>query len=338
MRAVRYVAPETIKVEDIPVPSLGPGEALVKVAYTGLCGSDLPIYKGIHPRVKPPLVVGHEIAGTLAEINAEGYNECQVGDLVAVNPLLFCGHCQPCRTGNWHVCKTLGLTGIDADGGFAEYVKVPVHQLVKLNPEIPMDRAALTEPVAVAVHAIRRSKMQLGDAVAVLGAGPIGLLVAFCARLAGASQVLITDVSDFRLGVAKDFGFTPIDARQDAVKQIQDLTGGNGADVVFEVVGAAPTAADMIQAVKITGTVVIVGVFKQPAPVDLRTVNFNELAIIGTRVYTDFDFRTAARMVYQYPELGKIITSRLPLEEAQQAFNLGLSAATSNALKVLMHP
>ena len=336
MRAARFWGKEDIHLEEVPVPEIGHGEALIKVGYAGICGSDMWIYSGTHPRAKAPLIMSHEFAGEIVAITGDDDRGFKVGDHVAVNPLLYCGRCLPCRTGRHHVCKKLGLSGIDADGGFAEYVKVGINQLVKLPEDLPLDLAALTEPTAVAVHAVHRGGVKVGDQVVVLGGGPIGYLVAVSARAAGAAQVIVSEPSDLRRTLAARHGFTVVDGGPGTKDEILALTDGEGADVVFDAAGVPATAALATELVRVSGRVVIVGVFKHPAPVDLLAVNFNELEIVGTRVYTDEAFAAAARLVANSPDVADVISHRLPLSEAPQAMRIAREA--KEAMKILVHP
>ena len=196
MRAALWLGKEQVAVRVVPRPAVGPGQALIRVAYAGICGTDLMIYLGKHPRAKAPLIMSHEFCGVIAEADGEAY---PAGAPVTVNPLLTCGQCYPCRHGLSHVCERLGLLGIDADGGFAEYALAPLHTVRPLPPGLPLVEAALIEPLAVAVHAVRASDLKVGDTVAVLGAGPIGIMVAQVARLGGARRVLISERSPRQL-------------------------------------------------------------------------------------------------------------------------------------------
>jgi threonine dehydrogenase-like Zn-dependent dehydrogenase len=187
MKSIVYRNTQTITVEEKPIPEIGPGEALVKVAYVGVCGSDMNIYQGMHPRAKAPLVMGHEFSGVIEK----GPSEWPKGTPVTVYPLLSCGQCDPCRNGYAHVCNTLRLIGIDCDGAMAEFVKVPVEKLLKIPPNLSLKLGAFLEPLAVGVHAVRRSGYKPGDRAVVFGAGPIGLCVATCLKYFGASEVII---------------------------------------------------------------------------------------------------------------------------------------------------
>lgn len=334
MKAVRYWGKEEIRYEEVPKPVPGQGEALIKIAFAGICGSDMFIYSGTHPRAKAPLVLGHEFSGEIAGLPPGFQGDFAVGDSVTVNPLLSCGCCTPCLTGNSHVCKTLGLTGIDTDGGFAEYVKVPLNQLVKLPAGMNLADGAIVEPVAVAVHAVRRSALKIGDVVLVIGGGPIGFLVALVAKNAGARKVLVIEPNEFRRNLIASLGFeTSSDAGDGA---ILSLTGGDGADVVFEVAGVQSAIDAAVKYCKIRGQVVNVSVFKKAPTVDLLRVNFAELDMIGIRVYEPVDFVAAADLVANYPDFAKVVTHRFKLTEAQSGINLMKKGGDN--LKVLLSP
>lgn len=334
MKAVRYAGKEEIRYEDVPQPAINAGEALIKIAFAGICGSDMFIYSGMHPRAKAPLIMGHEFSGAIAELPPGYRGDFAVGDKVTINPLLSCHACTPCKTGHSHVCKTLGLTGIDTDGGFAEFAKVPLNQLVKLPSGINMEHGAIVEPVAVAVHAIRSSALQIGDTVLVIGGGPIGMLVALVARHAGAANILVVEPNEFRRGVLSGLGFKTLPAADH--ETIMQFTNGDGADIVYEVAGVQPAIDAAVKYCKIRGQVVIVSSFKKPVYTDLLRVNFAELNMIGIRVYTQKDFAAAVELVEKYPEFSKVITHKFPLQDAQKGIELMKQGADN--LKVLLYP
>jgi 2-desacetyl-2-hydroxyethyl bacteriochlorophyllide A dehydrogenase len=321
MLAAQYMAPHSVKAVEAEIPSPTLGEALIRVSLCGICGTDLAIEAGKHPRARPGLIMGHEFCGKIVEINATG-SEFRVGDQVTVYPLITCGNCLVCRTGNPHVCRDLKLYGIDAPGGMAAYVALPLDVLLKLPDSMPAKAGALLEPYAVGIHAVRRSPVQPDDTVVVMGAGPIGLLNALALKTMGVEKVYVTDINAFRLGLAEKSGLIALDAsNDDPVETIREVTDGEGADVVFEAAGSQSAAAQMTEMVRCHGAVINVSVFKTPPEIDMRSVNFKELTVIGTRVYTVEDFRTAIDTVEQLP-VETVVTHQLPLAGVTEAFEI----------------
>jgi 2-desacetyl-2-hydroxyethyl bacteriochlorophyllide A dehydrogenase len=336
MKAGLYISEKNIEVGSMEKPTLNQGEALIKVSAAGICGTDMMIYFGKHPRAKAPLAMGHEFSGVIEEINGESI--FKIGDRIVVEPTISCGKCDACLSGNSHVCKTLGLIGIDFHGGFAEYVAVPLHRLHKIPDTLSDDHAALAEPVAVGIHTVRRSNMKVGDTVVVLGAGPIGLLIALTAKIAGADKIYISDISPYRLGKAEELGFNALNGNEvDVVKEVLEETNGVGADIVFEVAGNNLTANQMIHACRTQGQIVVVSVYKQPPTIDLAAMHFRELSLTTTRCYSHSDFATAISMMAS----GKIdvtpfISHQLSLDEIEKGFQLMMNPDES--LKILIQP
>jgi 2-desacetyl-2-hydroxyethyl bacteriochlorophyllide A dehydrogenase len=265
---------------------------VVDVAYAGICGTDLHICAGEHPRAEAPLVLGHEFVGRLT-VDAGGL---AAGQPVAVEPLLNCGHCTPCRTGRSHVCEQLRLIGIDVPGGVAEQVRVPESRLIALPDDVELHAAAFVEPLAVTVHAVRRSGLRLGDTVMVAGAGPIGLGVAACARLAGAGEIFVSEPSAARRSVAEELGFTLLDP-DDPGADLSERTRGELAAVVFDTAGHPAVAAGLASWTTVGGRIVFVGVYGKPTALDLQDIVFRELDAVGCRVYERADMETAVAMI-----------------------------------------
>ena len=336
MLAAVYEGPMRVSLQTIARPSAPEGWALIDVSHCGICGTDTFIVGGTHPRAKAPLVLGHEFSGTLLEVKysapLEG-DRFEVGDAVVVEPLISCGQCHACRTGNAHVCKNLRLYGIDAPGGMAQFVVAPIEKLHRVPDGVSLELAALAEPLAVAVHAVRRSAFKPGDAVAVLGAGPIGLLLALVLRASGARTVLISESSADRINVARELGFTAMDAKTDPVQAILQHTGGEGADVSFDAAGHPAVAEILTRVTRVRGQIMLVGSYKKPAPVDLQSIVFKEQNINGTRVYAPEDFTIALEMIRAGTmPLGQMIT-KLPFSSLQEGFELAF--AGGRAIKVM---
>jgi (R,R)-butanediol dehydrogenase/meso-butanediol dehydrogenase/diacetyl reductase len=305
MRALVWEGGSQVTVAEQPRPAAGDGRVLVDVAYCGLCGTDLHICAGEHPRARPGIVLGHEISGRLHA----GAGGLAVGAKVVVDPLLSCGTCRPCRSGRPHTCANLRLLGIDLPGGAAEQVAVPADRVIPVSDDADLRLLAFAEPLAVAVRAVRRSGLVLGEEVAVAGAGPIGLAVAACARLAGAGRVLVAEPVPGRRRLAADLGFETTEA----------LAGG-AAEVVFDAAAHPAVAAGLAGAVAVGGRAVLVGVYGAPAPFDLQALTFKEVTVIGTRVYSRDDLRVATAMVADGRfDPSPLITRSVPLAEAAAA-------------------
>ena len=323
MRALVYEGPRCVAVRDVPVPTPRAGQALIRIDYCGVCGSDIGIYAGTHPRAKAPLVMGHEFVGVIESINGEshGFRE---GDRVAPYPLLSCGRCFACRNGRSHVCDILKIIGIDLDGGMAEYVCCNTDILFKIPDSVSSKVASIIEPLAVAVHTLHRARFKPMDSIVIQGAGPIGALVGIVAQHSGAANIIISDLDAARLEMARELGFQAIDSsKDDLIGYTKEVTNGDGADIVFECTGVAPAALEMTGPCRTDGTICLVGVHKAPCPVPLADMHFRELNLTATRVYTKRDFEQAVVLTEKITEpLKKIISHVLPLSDCSNVFEL----------------
>ena len=255
MLAARYLGPNRLEPEEIPLPVIGNEEALVQVEACGFCGSDISIVAGTHPRATAPLTLGHELSGRVVQVRSS--NDAFVhGDRVTTYPLISCGECQACRHGYPHVCRRLRLFGFDVDGGMAEYVKLPVSSLMKLPEEMPGQIGALIEPLAVAVHGVARTSLDDVHVAAVMGAGPIGLLTALVAHARGVPHVVVSDILPSRLELAASLGLRVVTAGENLRNLVMELSDWNGADVLFECAGAASSAREMTSLVRPRGVIV----------------------------------------------------------------------------------
>ena len=336
MTAAVYQDVGHVTVEKVEIPQIGKGEVLIKVNCTGICGTDMDIFAGKHPRAKAPLVMGHEFSGDIVEVDPAFKDRLPVGTRVVVEPLISCGTCYACLTGYAYVCQNLRLYGIDRDGSMAQYVKVDANKVYPIPESFSYEQAALIEPVSVAVHSVRISDVKLNDTVVILGAGLIGTLVAQVVKLTGPREIIITDIMDNRLELPKKLGFTTINsAKTDPIEKIMELTGGRGGDVVFEVTGREATAVQMGKAARVRGEIVMVGMPKDPPKTDLLSIGFKELTVKGVRVYAPFDFARAIDIAARGQiELDSLISHRLKIEEAPKGFELKKTA--SDAMKILI--
>jgi len=334
MKAAVWTGADQVEVTTVPLPDVPAGWALVKVAYDGVCGTDLSIFHGKHPRAPAPLIMGHEMSGWVEVAGATGPS---AGTLVTVEPLISCGECRACRDGHPHVCRRLGLYGIDAPGAMAQYVALPPEVLHEVPDGVDPRTATLAEPLAVAVHAVALSGMEPGDTVAVYGAGPIGVLTAMVARHEGAGTVVITEPSPWRRKVAEELGFTVVADGSTMVETLAPLTDGEGADTTFDSAAHPTVAAELTAATRVLGRIVVVGVYKQPTPLDLQAVCFKEQTVVGVRVYTSADMTRAIELIAADAlGLDRFPTKAFALADVGAA----LAAATSgqDCLKVLITP
>jgi len=320
-RAVFYEGKQQLKVGPCEATTPGSDEVQVRVAYCGICGTDLHLFHGrMDHRMQLPQVFGHEVAGTIEEIgaNVRGYS---VGTKVTVRPLQPCGECPACAAGNSHVCQKLKFIGIDQPGGMQALWTVPAHTLHRLPPDLPLREASLVEPLAVACHDVRRGKLAKGEYAVVQGGGPIGILIALVAREAGA-RVLVAEVNPFRLELIRSLGFEAINPREsDIAAHVLEATRTAGADVVFEVSGSSQGAASMTKLARVRGRIVMVAVFGEAPPVDLFQVFWRELEIVGARVYEPEDFERAISLAAsgRLP-MDRLITEVCPMDEVSSAF------------------
>jgi (R,R)-butanediol dehydrogenase/meso-butanediol dehydrogenase/diacetyl reductase len=338
MRAGVYLGPDTIKVQEWPVPTPTAGEVLVKMRYAGICGTDILIRRGKHPRVVPPRVLGHEIFGAVVEACAPADAVWKPGTRVAVYPLISCGQCAPCREGASHVCDKLGLIGIDVDGGIAEYVKALPDQLFGVPDSVSDEQAALIEPLSVAVHVVRTSSFRPGDTALVMGAGPIGNLIAQVLRASGARAVVVSEVKSFRREFVKRMGFATVDpSRDDLHDALRVATGERWVDRVYEATGAPGVYRDAVQACKVRGEITFVGLPKTAPEVDVLNLVFKEIRTIGARVYERRDYQVAIALLEGGAvDVEPLITDQLPLEDVEGGFQKMQEAETS--LKILFAP
>ncbi|NYF09948.1 2-desacetyl-2-hydroxyethyl bacteriochlorophyllide A dehydrogenase [Leifsonia sp. AK011] len=334
MRTAAYTGNHSIEISEAEVPAPGPGEVQIAVAFTGLCGTDLHILHGnMDARVTTPLTFGHEMSGTIAALG-EGVAGWAPGDAVTVMPLVWDDTCPACLAGNNHICQNLVFVGIDSPGSLQEYWNVPAELLVAVPSDLSLRTAALAEPVAVAVHDVRRSELKKGDKVVVLGGGPIGVLIASVARSEGAI-VAVSEPEPERRAQIERLGFEAIDPRAvDATEWVTEWTDGAGADVVFEVSGAPAAVLAATALAKVRGTLVIVAIHPTPREIDLQRVFWRELRILGARVYQRTDFERAVELLQDGTiPVDEVISRVVPLEQ----INDGVSdLENGRALKVLV--
>ncbi|MBN3581035.1 alcohol dehydrogenase catalytic domain-containing protein [Algoriphagus aestuarii] len=334
MKATVYNGNQSFTVIEKEIDTPKSGEVRIKVAYSGVCGTDVHIYHGMmDKRVSIPQTIGHEMSGVIDEIgpDVEGFSE---GEKVVVRPLddrLV----KPSDKGFNHICENLKFIGIDSPGSMQQYWNVPAFVLHKLRPETDLKLAALIEPLSVAVHDVRMSGLVAGETAVVLGGGPIGLFVAMVAKEAGAN-VIISEVNETRIQMAGEFGLKAVNPTKiDLVQYVREQTEGRLADVVFEVAGVQPALDVMTEVAGIRGRIVMVAIHGQKKPVDLFKFFWKELKLIGARVYEKEDYEKAIALITanELP-FEKMITDVQPLSNIQQVFES--IDKNPEGLKVLM--
>ena len=317
MKALVWTGADASEIRDIEKPVIGADEVLLKVRATGVCGTDLTIYKGYFPahRAIAPMALGHEMSGEIAELGSN-VSGCSIGERVVADPLISCGTCYNCRRGLPHICKTLALFGVDGHGSFAEYVKVAADKLYRIPDTLSFEEAALFEPLAVAVHAIRRSRIAAGDTALVVGGGPIGILIAMAAEIAGARTVVVSEIQESRLTLLREYGFQTVNPMKVSDEEIIDTYfEGIGPELAYEVTGTAPGWQACIDLASYRGRIIEVGVPKGKQEIDLRKGNFGELEIIGSRVYEPVDIKTALKIIDENRYDWKKLISTFPLDK-----------------------
>ncbi|MGY5010498.1 zinc-dependent alcohol dehydrogenase [Streptomyces sp. 900105755] len=319
--AVRYTSARTLDTAPAAASEPGPGEVELAPAYVGICGTDLHIFHGdMDARVAVPAVLGHEMAGRIVRVGP-GVEGWRPGDAVTVMPLRWDGTCPACRAGQQHVCQHLDFIGIDSPGAMQQRWTVPASTLIRLPDTLPLDRAALVEPTAVAVHDVGRAAVKDGEKVVVVGGGPVGILIALVARAAGA-EVRVVELNTHRRLLAEELGLSTWDpAATDITALVQRWTGEAGADVAFEVSGAAAGVETAVDVLGVRGRLCLVAIHPRPREINLHRFFWRELTLVGARLYDRGDFERAVALVADGTiPAQRLITKIVPLTEAPAAF------------------
>lgn len=312
MKATIFDAPQQMHVGEWATPSPWPDEVLVRVRATGVCAGDMYIYQGRNPYAAYPIIGGHEICGTVADVgaNVTGFNH---GELVVVEPFLGCGKCYPCRIGKSNCCADLRIIGVHQPGGFAEFVTAPATHVHAVPPGLSPAKASFAEPVAIGLQACRRGEVRSGELVMILGCGPIGLALIEVARSRGA-RTLATDVNASRLEFARTLGAETLPADDHLLANVLERTHGEGAPVVIEATGNIPAMESTVHLVASGGRIVIVGLVKKGLEVKFPGLDFTrkEMTIVGSRA-----------SVHCFPEsLDLLATGRIRYPEVATEFSL----------------
>lgn len=315
MKSVRYTAPHQLTIADLPEPVAGPGEVLIAVAALGICGSDLLLWEGGFERVTPPVTVGHEFSGTIADANgAPGLSD---GDRIVVEPLLNCGECAPCLRGDYNVCVRLRLIGIDADGAAARYVAVPARTVHRIADSLDLRHAALAEPLAVALHMTARSGITADDEAFVVGGGPIGALVACVLRVRGVRRIVVSEPNATRRALLDGLGFETFDPITGDLDALVATAGSDGFDVSFELTGVPVALGTAARATRIQGTILLGGIPHVDPPFPGAVAVLKELTLRGARTYRSENVEEAIDLLADGSiPAAALITSTVPLEYA----------------------
>ena len=325
MRQAVLTAPERIEFREVPdlTPAqLGEHDILVRIHKIGICGSEIHSYHGEHPATFYPVVQGHEYAGIVAAVGAK-VTACKPGDKVTARPQLVCGTCGPCRRGQYNVCEHLRVQAFQADGAAQDYFIVPEDRLVRLPVTLSLEYGAMIEPVAVGAHAVSRAGDLTGRNVVVSGAGTIGNLVAQFARAKGARKVLVTDVSDYRLEVARRCGITEtLNVTTTPLEEgVRQVFGDEGFQVGFEVAGVESSIRSLMATVEKGSTIVVVAVFARDPALSMFHLGEHELTLVGTMMYRHEDYLTAVEEVSTGRiRLEPLITDRFAFGEYDAAY------------------
>jgi len=318
-------APGRVEFKKRAVPPLGTHDVLLRVKACSICGGDLHLFKGKHPLASLPMAIGHEISGEVIEVG-QAVSKISPGDRVAVEPVIICGKCYFCLRGEYHLCQNIRYQYSAGQGGFTPYFVVSENWVHRLPDFVSYEEGALLEPLAVAVHAARKSQLDLGRSAAIFGAGGIGLFLLQVVKAAGCGSVFIVDLLEHRLNTAMSLGATVAinAAREDPVERILKETDNLGVDRSFEAVGLEKTLHQSAQSLKKGGICVLIGLFEDPLNVNFPVNLFvqREIQVRGCRGYC-WDFQVALEMIKSgQVKLKPLISHQLPLNDLSRAFEI----------------
>ena len=319
--AAFYTGDKSFQLEHVEAPSLKSDEVQIKVAFCGICGTDLHVYLGhMDQRIGNHRVIGHEMSGVVGAVG-DAVKDVKVGQSVVVRPLDHCGECPACTRGHQHICQKLKFLGLDTNGAFQQVWNVPSHTVHALPDGLSLKHAALIEPLSVAVHDVNRANLQPGEDVLVIGGGPIGMLIAAVAKQKGAN-VTVSEINQFRLDMAKKLGFETVNPKTDNVaEQLLANTDTKGIDVVFEVSGTQAGVDLMTEVVATRGKIVMVAIHATKPSIDLFQFFWKEIEMFGARVYEPADYDEAIEIIASGGiDADTLITDVRSLDQIQGAF------------------
>lgn len=338
MKAALLTAPYQVDLQEVENPQLGAGDVLIKVQCVGVCGSDVHVYTGTHPFRKPPVILGHEMAG---EIVDTGGNVAlfKKGNRVSAEPQTYCHQCSSCYRGRYNICKAKRLLGTTPwPGAFAEYVAIPEDKVYLLPDGMSYEEGALAEPLTVGIHAAQMARISMGDSVLIMGSGTIGLATLVALKQAGATRIIATDVVDFNLAKATEFGaWATVNVKRESLKEkVNQLTGGEGVDAVVIAVHVPSLIDQSLDLVRKGGRVVLVAIFDEKATIDPFKMVFNEVEVVGSWTYDGREFQAAIDLMGQKRiKVESFITHRWPIERVREALDL-VDKRTEDVIKVVL--
>jgi len=346
MRAVRLYGAKDLRLENIEEPTVGPDEFLVKVKAATVCATDIRMYTYGDTRVKSPRVLGHEFAGDVQKVGANLKNQLKVGMRVTANPNMYCGRCKYCVTGRHELCDSRYALGIDVDGAFAEYLRIPPEAfktggVCEVPDSLSYEEAALVEPLSCCLHGQEFAQTRVGDIVTVIGAGPIGLMHVTVSKAMGASKVIVSEIDDERLREASNFGADYLinPSKEDLASKIGEITDGHGADVVIVAIGSPAAQQQGLSIAAKGGRINFFGGLpagRDVVPLNTNLIHYKEIFILGTSSQSIYDFRKTLELVSTgVLDVKRFLTHRFPLDETLKAFETASSRA---GLKVCVNP
>jgi len=322
VKALVYVAPERVEIQDVPLPRAGPGEVLLKIAATGICGSDVHGFLGHSERRKPGLILGHEAIATIAEKHSS-VTQWSPGQRVVVNPLMSCMSCAACLAGRQNLCANWKLLGLDRiHGTYAEFVAVPAAQLYAVSDQLSETEAVFTEPLANVVHFFRTAMSEIPESLAIFGAGPIGSLALALAKLRGIPRVCVIDRNVKRLEVSRQLKADRVinSATEDAAAAVRQWSGGQGAEFVIDAVGNDPVRKAAVKACSRGGRILLIGMAENESTLPFIEMIRDEKSLLTTFCYTPRDFVTALNLLESRSLNLSPWSETRPLEDGQASF------------------
>lgn len=343
MNALLLTEYKKLELVDFPRPTIGPDEVLIRVRACGICGSDVHGFDGSSGRRHPPLIMGHEASGEIAEVGAN-VTDLKAGDRVTFDSTVYCGKCAYCLRGDVNLCDNREVVGVapkefKRHGAFAEYVSVPRRIVYKLPDNFPFEQAALIEAVSIGVHAVAITPVKLGDTALVIGTGMIGLVTLQAAKAAGCTRVIAVDMEDSKIEAAKAMGATDglNPTRDDVPAMVREMTNGRGADVVFECVGYGKPVVTAIQAVRKGGTVTLIGNLQPNIEIPLQYVVTRQIRLQGSCASNGEYPQCIDLMARGIIKVAPLISAVAPLAEGPSWFNR-LYHHEANLMKVVLCP